>query len=217
MLRTFELLLAIGPLAFYMVLIGLVNLRRHPYVMTGARESMLVGLAMLGFAVVGPMELFFPQQAANQFGPYIWLLLLVFYVLAVVLWILLARPRLVIYNISPAQLRAVLSEAALKLDPDARWAGDSLALPRLNIQLYVDAFETMRNVTLVGTGNNQSFGNWRRLEGVLRSLLREITVPRNPRGFSFLVVGMLLISALVLKVAQNPQAVAQAFLQMLRL
>lgn len=217
MLRTFELLLAVGPVAMYLVLIGLINLRRRPYVMTGARESMLVGLALLGLAVVGPMELFFPQQAANQFGPYIWLLLFVFYVLAVLLWILVARPRLVIYNISNAQLRAVLSEAALKLDPEARWAGDSLALPRLNVQLYVEAFDTMRNVTLVGTGNGQNFTNWHRLEGVLRSLLREITVPRNPRGFSLLVVGMLLISGLALKVAQNPHSAAQAFLQMFRL
>jgi hypothetical protein len=216
-MRTFELLIAVTPIAMYLVLVGLINLRRRPYVVTGARESMLVGLALSGLAIIGPMELFFPQQAANQFGAYVWLLLVAFYGMLLLLWILVARPRLVVYNISSTQVRAVLSEAALKLDSDARWAGDCLALPRLNVQLHVESFETMRNVTLIGAGNDQSYTNWRRLEGSLRGAIKEITVPRNPRGYSFLIVGLLLMAGLTFQAVQNPQAIAQGLFQLLRL
>lgn len=216
-MQTIQALIAVAPLAMYLVLVGTLNLRRKPYLMTGAREAMLVGLALSGLMVIGPMELFFPQQAANHFGPYVWIMLLVFYLLVVLLWILVSRPRLVVYNISPAQLRVLLAEAAGKLDPEVRWAGDSLALPRLNVQLFVDGFEVMRNVSLVGAGGEQSYTNWRRLEGALREILQEITVPRNPRGYSMLIVGILLLVTLSLQVAQDPQAVAQDLMQLLRL
>jgi hypothetical protein len=216
-MQTTELLIATLPLALYLVLLGLINLRRRPYVLTGAREAMLVGLALSGLAIIGPMELFFPQQAANQFGPYIWLLLIVFYLLVVMLWILIARPRLVIYNISSAQLRAVLSETANKLDPESRWAGDALALPRLNVQLYVDTFDAMRNISLLSTGTDQNLSNWRRLEGALRATLREVTVPRSPRGYSFLSIGTLLLLLLFFKTLNNPQEIARGIIQLFRL
>jgi hypothetical protein len=216
-MQTIHTLIAVTPLAIYLVLVGMLNLRRKPYLMTGTREAMLVGLALSGLMVIGPMELFFPQQAANQFGPYIWIMLLLFYLLVVLLWILISRPRLVAYNISSAQLRALLAEAAGKLDPDVRWAGDSLTLPRLNVQLFVDGFDAMRNVSLIGTGGDQSYTNWRRLEGALRDVFREITVPRNPRGYSMFVVGVLLLVTLGFQAAKDPQAVAQGLVQLLRL
>ena len=216
-MRTFELLIAVAPIAMYLVLLGLINLRRRPYVLTGTRESLLVGLALAGLVVVGPIELFFPQQAANRFGHYVWPLLAMFYTLLLCLWILLGRPRLIVYNVSSAQLRAVLSEAAIKLDADARWAGDSLALPQMNVQLHLEVFDWMRNVTLVSTGGDQSYTNWRRLEGALRVALREITVPRNPRGYSFILVGLMLIATLAIQAARNPQAIAQGLIDFLRL
>lgn len=216
-MQTVPMLIAVAPLAMYLVLVGLLNLRRKPYLMTGAREALLVSLALSGLAIIGPMELFFPQQAANQFGPYIWALLLVFYLLVVLLWILIARPRLVVFNISPAQLRVLLAEAAGKLDGEVRWAGDSLALPRLNVQLYVDGFDIMRNVSLISTGGDQSYTNWRRLEGALRETLRDIAVPRNPRGYSMFIAGVLLLLTIGFRVANDPQAVAQGLIQLLRL
>ncbi len=212
----FQLLVAVAPIAMYLVLLGMINLRRRPYVLTGAREGLLVGLALLGLAVVGPMALFFPQHAANQFGPYVWLMLGMFYCLLLLLWILVGRPRLVVYNISSAQLRAILSETAIMLDPDARWAGDSLVLPRLKVQLYLEVFDRMRNVSLVSTGD-QSYTDWRRLEGALRRSLQEMVVPRNPRGYSLVVAGLMLIAGLAFTSARNPQAIAQGLIDFLRL
>ena len=67
--------------------------------------------------LVGPIELFRPEAAIAEFGGYVWLFLLVFYWLWVWLAVLVARPRLVVYNISAEELRPVLAEAARAARP----------------------------------------------------------------------------------------------------
>ena len=101
--------IALGPLAVYLFLLGLINLSRRPFLTTGARDAAALGVGISGFVVVGPMELFLPGAAANRFGGYVWLLLLAFYALCLTLWVLLLRPRLVIYNATAEQLRPVLA------------------------------------------------------------------------------------------------------------
>ena len=112
---------------------------------------------------VGPLELFRPEAATRSFGNYIWLFLLLFYWLWLLLVVLLARPRLVVYNISTEELHPVLAEAAARLDPAARWAGNHLSLPGLGVQLHLDSFDLMRNVSLVSSGSRQNIDGWRRL------------------------------------------------------
>ena len=65
------------------------------------------------------MELFFPFESAVKLGSYVWLLLLALYVMCVVLWLLLLRPRLVIYNISADKLRPILADVVGQFDGDA--------------------------------------------------------------------------------------------------
>jgi len=216
MLREFELLIALVPVALYLAVLGVINLRRQPFLLSGAREVALLGLALLGFAAVGPMMLFFPQQAAGQFGMWVWALMGLFYLLLILLWMLLTRPRLVVYNSSTAQVRALLAEVAGRLDPQARWAGDCLSLPTLNVQLYVESFEWMRNVAIVSSGSDQNLAGWQALETGLRQVLSEITVPRNPRGYGMLAAGLLVLASLTLLVVRNPHAVAQGLWQMLQ-
>src|SRR5579862_4982844 len=102
--------LALGPLAIYLLLIGGINLSRRSWVITGSRDLAALGVGLSGFIIVGPIELLMPQHAANQFGPYIWLMLLVMYSLALSLAVLMSRPRLTIYNVSASELRAILAE-----------------------------------------------------------------------------------------------------------
>lgn len=212
-----EILIAVAPIAMYFMLLGVVNLRRRPHVLAGSREILLVGLALAGLVVIGPMQLFFPLNAANEFGPYVWILLFVFYILLLLLWVLISRPRLVVYNIAQPQLRAVLSDVALKLDSDARWAGDCLALPKLSVQLHLETFGFMRNVCLISTGGEPNFTNWRRLEELLRGTLKQVVVSRNPRGYTFLIVGLLFAAGLLFNVVKHPQTVAQGLIQIFRL
>ena len=60
--------IAVVPLAVYLLMMGLLNLRRRPFVTTGARDAATLGIGVIGFVIAGPMELFFPEGAASQFG-----------------------------------------------------------------------------------------------------------------------------------------------------
>jgi hypothetical protein len=212
----FRLCIALGPVAMYMLLLGAVNLSRRPLLVSGARDAATLALAVSGLVIIGPMELFFPFEAAVQFGSQVWLLLLALYAMCVVLVLLLLRPRLVIYNISLDELRSVLAELVDRLDTDARWAGDSLALPGLGVQLYVDNFVAMRCASLISAGGNQNHQGWRRLETALGDALAREEVARNPRGLSLIGVGLLLVVAIISAIAQNPQAIAQSLLDVAR-
>lgn len=212
----FRLCLALGPVAMYLLLLGAVNLSRRPLLVSGVRDAAALALAVSGLVIIGPMELFFPFEAAVQFGAHVWLLLLALYAMCVVLVLLLLRPRLAIYNISVDKLRPILAELVDGLDPNARWAGDSLALPGLGVQLYVDNFAALRSASLISAGGNQSHQGWRRLETALGDALAREEVVRNPRGMSLIGAGLLIIVAILMAIAQNPQAVAQSLLEVVQ-
>jgi hypothetical protein len=174
----------------------------------------VLALAAAGLIIVGPMELFFPTVASLRFGANVWILLIALYVLVVICLILFFRPRLVIYNIAMEELRPILADLATKLDPDARWAGDSLSLPGLGVQLHLDSVAKMRNVSLVSSGPAQNHQGWRRLELALQAALAEVEVPRNVRAVSFLSAALIILLFLVLAVSGDPQSVAQSILDM---
>ena len=173
-------------------------------------------MAISGFVVAGPMELFLPEAATNRFGGTVWLLLLAFYGLCLTLIVLLMRPRLVIYNANPEQLRSILAEVVTPLDSEARWAGDSLVLPKLGVQLHVELFGAMRNVQLVSSGPRQSFAGWKRLETALAQVLCQTKTSPNPHGFAIMALGVLLICVMTYRVVSDPTTVVQGLDEMLR-
>jgi len=213
----FRLCLALGPVAIYVLLLGVINLSRRPFLVTGTRDAGALGLAISGLMIVGPIELFFPDAAAMRFGAFVWVMLLALYVLCLVLVLLLLRPRLIIYNISADQLRAILADLVGRLDANARWAGDSLVLPELGVQLHIEYPAAMRNVSLVSVGPHQSYLGWRRLEDALAAALSRVEVMRNARGVSLIGAGLLIVSTLAISVAANPQAISDTLFNLLRL
>jgi hypothetical protein len=205
-------------LAVYLLWLGTVNLRRRPLVVTGTIDVAGLAAAVSGLVVVGPMNLFLPEAAGRRFGPLAWPLLLAFYGLCIVLYVLVARPRLVIFNVPPEQLRQMLEGLARRLDSDARLAGDAVQLPQLGVQLHLEAAMAMRNVSLVAMGDRQSHSGWKRLERELRVSLATVEVTPNPRGFTLLAVGLLLAGWPLVELVQTPShAVAQQLRDMLRM
>jgi hypothetical protein len=209
--------IALGPLAVYLLLLGVINLSRRPFLTTGARDIAALGVAVSGFVVAGPMELFLPEAAANRFGGYVWVLLLAFYGLCLTLWVLLLRPRLVIYNATAEQLRPILAGVVAELDKEARWAGESLVLPQLGVQLHVEPFGGMRNAQLVAAGPEQSYAGWRRLELALAESLRRTKAAPNPYGFLFVFIGLVMATLVTAGMVQDTDSVAQTLREMLRL
>jgi hypothetical protein len=206
----FRLAIALVPAAAYALVLSLINLRRRPFLTSGGSDLTALGVALSGLMFVGPLELFRPEAATREFGNYIWLFLLLFYWLWLLLLVLLSRPRLVIYNISAEELHPLLAEAAGQLDPDARWAGNHLSLPRLGVQLHIDSLDLMRNVSLVASGGRQNIDGWRRLARELSNSLQPIRVKSNPRAIGLLAVSLILLTTSVTYMLARPEALLQA-------
>ena len=205
-----RLSIALVPLAAYCLLLALVNARKRPFLTSGGADLSALGAALSGLVLVGPIELFRPEAASSDYGSYVWLFLLVLYWLCVCLAVLLGRPRLVVYNISSEELRPVLSEAARAVDPQARWAGDSLSLPTLGVHLHLESFDIMRHVSLNSSGSTQSLTGWKQLAWHLQQRLEPLRVESNPRALGLVLVALLLFIASTGHMLANPQQVAQA-------
>jgi len=212
-----RLCIALGPLAAYTLILGLINLSSRPFLTTGGRDIGALGVAVIGFMMVGPAELFLPAMAVQRFGPYVWLLALGLYCLVVTLCVLTAKPRMIIYNISADQIRPILANLVTELDPNARWAGDSLMLPHLGIQLHVESSSALRNTQLIANGRQQSYDGWDRLAQALAPAIKEAPAVRNPYGFSLVLASAITVSVLAFLVVTEHQAVAQSLLDLLRM
>ena len=211
-----HLCIALGPVAIYFLLLGTINLSRRPFVTSGARDAAALGIAIGGFVVAGPMELFLPEAAAVRMGFWVWPTCIAFYILCLSLAVLLMRPRIVIYNVTFEQLRPSLADIVLRLDSESRWAGDSLVMPNLGVQLTVESQGMMKNVQLAAAGAEQSFQGWRLLESELTSTLRSAKGTRNPYGMSLIMFGLLMAAAVIFWLSRDPQGVAEALNEMLR-
>jgi hypothetical protein len=210
-----RLAIALVPLAAYFLLLALVNMRRRPFVTTGGCDLAALGGALSGMMLVGPIELFRPEAASTDYGGYVWLFMVVFYWLCVWLAVLVARPRLVVYNISAEELRPVLAEAAREVDPQARWAGDSLALPTLGVALHMESFDIMRHASIKSSGGKQNLAGWKRLSAELRNQLATLRVGRNPRALGFTLAAIGLITLSIVHMLNGPDQVAEAVQEML--
>ena len=208
--------IALGPVAMYLLVLGTINLSARPFLTTGARDAAALGIAIAGFVVAGPMELFLPIEAAAFWGIWVWAMMLGIYLLGLLLAVLLLRPRLVIYNVTGEQLRPILGEVVTRLDPEARWAGESLTMPSLGVQLHVEPLAMLKNVQLVAAGSSQNLTGWRRLESELAAALRTVRGTRNPAGFSLLTIGLSIAVAITYWLSRDPLGVQQALSDMLR-
>ncbi|MEN0112020.1 MAG: hypothetical protein AAF805_14970, partial [Planctomycetota bacterium] len=145
--------IAAVPLSAYLLTVGLVHLRGRPVVVTGAADLIALGIGLTGVAFVGPLELFRPSAATAQMGVGVWAALVALYWLWLLLAAMLCRPRLLVYNQTPEQLRPHLAEAVRRLDPGGRWAGDALAMRELGVQLHLDGGRSSQSTTLAATGS----------------------------------------------------------------
>jgi hypothetical protein len=211
--------LALGPVAIYLLLLGVINLARRPLIVSGGRDAAALGLAVSGLVLVGPIALLFPEGVAAHFGPsgtkYLWLMFIGLLAMGLVTVLLMLRPRLVIYNVSVDQLRPILAEVVQRMDADARWAGDCLFLPGLGVQLHLESFGWLRNVSLVSSGPKQDYQGWSRLEAELASALRSMEARWKLAGLMLLGAGNALIAVLAWAIIHDPQGIARTVFELL--
>lgn len=212
-----EWFLALTPVAVYLMLMGSLNLARHPVVLTGMQDRVLLGLASIGLIIVGPVELFLPLPVYVAYGPAIWLIAIVLLTLTIGLIILTSAPKLVILNISPYQARSIISETAVELDAESRWAGDCLLIPSLGVQLYLSVWPSWRNVTLVAIGGKQDYQGWRQFGRALTKRLAGLQVKPNTRGLLLVGVGAIALAVSAAAAFHDPTVLARVFQRILPL
>ena len=209
--------LALGPLGLYLLTLAILNLRRRPTLITGARDTTALAIGLAGFVLVGPIELLLPQRALNLFAAAAWLAALACYGLTVCLVILFSRRRLVIYNLPPATGRALLLDAIDRLDPQASLAGSTVASPALGIELRIVEAPWLCNVSLVAQGDDGDAAGWQRLETLLAAQLRDYKAGPNFCGTWLLSASVAMLAWVTWQLVTRPDAIQRGFWEMLRI
>jgi uncharacterized membrane protein len=114
-IKPFPLLIALLPLATYLLVLGLMRAQRKPLVTTNIRDAAALAIAVSGLVMIGPIHLFFPSAAAAELGWVVWVVLAVFYGLCVTLLLLSLRPKIVVYGIKESELMQNLQQVAAAL------------------------------------------------------------------------------------------------------
>lgn len=211
------LCVALPPLLIYLAWIASMNLRKRATMLNGSRDGLLLGLGLSGLGIAGPLELFLPEAAAFRFGPWVWALLGVLYLLVVALVVMLRRPHLTIYNATADHVRPLIASVSRRLDPQARWVVDNLILPNLGVRLHLEHDPGMRTVQLLATGTDQDLIGWRRLEVALRRGLKDLETRRGPRGWQILAIASAMLILVVTLLLRHHQEMVRDFREFLRL
>lgn len=198
------------PVAVYFILIGALRLRRRPLVTTGWRDTLTLGIAASGLVAIGPMQLFFPVQAAGQLHGWVWIALFGLYILGLLLVLLSCKPRLIAYGLDDQQFKEALLIAAQQIDPNADWHGGVLTLPDSGIQLALDPSGAARVHQVVHVGLLHNLQDWLRLEQSFVKNGAKVVCPRSAAGWPFVIAGAMLLAFAVTPMISNPSdALAQ--------
>jgi hypothetical protein len=185
---------ALVPLVAYLLGLAAVHLRQRPSTLPGSWDLLLLAAAAAGLVVAGPLALLQPVAGGTAWAAG---MLLVAAGLLFAAVLLAARPRLVVYNITSEQLRPVVAEVVTALDPAARWAGETAALPGRGIQVHLDGRGAMRTVSVVALGGKTSAEGWAEFSRRLRQAVRRLRVRRSPWAAVFGGGGCLLMAVAV--------------------
>lgn len=178
---------ALLPLAAYLCTIGWLHIRRRPVAVSGPLDAVLLALGLSGLVAAGPLALL---QPAVGISPWAAAILLLAFAIVVACCVLAARPRLVVYNVSLDQLRPIVAEVAVALDPNVRWAGETVALPGRGLQVHLDGRGIARTVTLVAVGSRTSSESWAEFARRMRRAVRGLRVRSGAWAPAFLGLGL---------------------------
>lgn len=193
--------IALLPLGCYLLGLAWAHLRRRPLAVSGVFDGVMLAVAVSGLAVVGPLALLVPVTGGS---PWSWPVLAFLFALCVAVCVLVSRPRLVVYNITLEQFRPLVAEVVAALDPKARWAGESAALPDRGFQLHIEGNAPMRTVSIVNVGERSSAEGWGEFTRRLRRAVRGLRVRRSPWGALFACLGCgLLVAATFLVIGPS--------------
>ncbi|MCE2750871.1 MAG: hypothetical protein LW720_03150 [Pirellula sp.] len=158
------------PLGVYLIVMGFLALRRRPTLLTSGQEALLLGFALMGFALIGPIELFFPTGAYAALGQKTWILLIALYGLLVLLFALQRQPGWTVLGLDSHGLRNLLGEILQKGDIEHAWLGNHLQISEWDLQAMIEPSRGFQGVShLNATGKQRNVLGWYQLERLVVS------------------------------------------------
>lgn len=191
----FPIVVALLPLATYLILLGGMRLLLRPVITTGARDLAAVGVAVSGFVVIGPLQLFFPSDAAAQLGWLVWLILGMLYVLCVGLVVLALRPSIIVYGMRLKDALPLVLQAAKTIDDQASLdeASGQINLDAKGVHLRVDPVGITDAVQIESFERNLHPRFWRMLLSQLRLQGRSVRCSFSVGGLTMLLAGLMML------------------------
>jgi hypothetical protein len=174
--------LSIGllPLGLAFAVLAFLHMRRKPTVVTSGQEVLFLGFAISGFAMIGPMELFFPTASYAALGEWVWFLLAALYFFLILLASMLSRSSLTVVGLEPEELQSAVGDALATEGLECRWLGYQLEVPELGIRAIVESSYGFRETShLSPCGYKQNAMGWYQLEKLLRGKWRDIDKVRG--------------------------------------
>lgn len=182
-----KIILAIGPLALYFLILGLLNSQARPCLVSARLDFALLTVAFVPVIAMPLLVLF--GQGSHQLVSVI--------VLGFVglFCVLLPRRdhRWVVYNCSPAQCRRLLHQVARRMGWRVVSSQEgTLTVEPLGLHLTQSALPLLRSVTLHVHAQNHDTATSQLIAALKREVRAEAMLP-SATGVSFVVVGAALL------------------------
>ena len=188
----------VAPVAAYFLILGLLNSRKHPQLITGRQDIVLLAVA-LSPAVILPL-------ADYLHGPALALLAVVLALVVGALARGASGGSYVVYNLTHKQALQALEKALSRLNIRYECQGRRINLLDHDAFLEVSSFALLRNVSIrMSQGNSQLR---RRVAGQLGEVLGGIEAQTSSMAVGLLIVATaLLLTPLVTVVHRAPEIV----------
>jgi len=198
---TFQLRLAamVLPVAVYFLLLGLLNSRRHPQMLTARQDFVLLMAAMSPVLLVPALGMLQGVLAA---------IVVAAVVVALGAMILTDRRRgeWVIYNLPQDQARRVIDRTLARLGIDSREIPTGLELTSEKASLEIRPFPLLRNVSIRVRGGNSDLAA--RLGNEIGRSLCGVQSQTTPMAMGLLIVATgMMVAPLAMVVHRAPELV----------
>jgi len=182
---TLRITTVVVPVALYFFILGFLNTRLHPQVLSG-RQDFAILTAALSPLVFGPLTFYFGDNSALLMAGVVFLGLIGF--------LLVPRGRsLVIYNMSITESRKMVVRSLEQLGKTARINSAGVEIDDGRAIVEIACFPILRSVTLRFVKGDGEF--WDGFEEILMGRIRNIDVIPRPMAVGLLLVATCMIVA----------------------
>lgn len=194
----FEVAAVVAPVALYFLVLGLVNSRPNPQLLSGRLDFAILTIAICPLFVL-PLLGYFGVSALS--------LAATAAILAVGAAVLAPRGRMwVIYNMQAEQARRAVASALRRMGVAFEARPDGCALPDIQARVQVGGFSPLRNVTIRLHGADKALAG--RFEQALGQVLRSHEAQTSPMAVSLLLIATaMLVAPLAMMAHRVPEVV----------